>query len=133
MLKPLEGLPDGVIGFEADGEIKATDYQDVLLPAVRGVWDRGDDVRMVLVFPTWDGISSGAGWQDIKMGFENLRRWKRIALVTDLDWMITVASLFGWMTPGELKRFPLAERDVAISWAAGGRDQPPAPPPPAVT
>jgi hypothetical protein len=38
--------------------------------------------------------------------------------VTDLDWMITVTSLFGWMTPGELKRFPLAERDAAIAWAA---------------
>ena len=118
MLKPLEGLPDGVIGFEADGEIEAADYQDVLLPAVRGVWDRGEDVRLVLVFPRWDGMSSGAGWQDIKMGFEHLRRWKRIALVTDLDWMITVTSLFGWMTPGELKHFPLAEREAAIAWAA---------------
>lgn len=44
-------------------------------------------------------------------------RRKRIALVTDLDWMITMTSLFGWMPPGELKRFPLAERDAAISWA----------------
>jgi len=122
MLKAIEGLPDGVIGFEAEGEIQAADYQDLLLPAVREVWDRGEDVRMVLVFPRWDGMSSGAGWQDLKMGFENLRRWKRIALVTDLDWMITVTSLFGWMTPGELKRFPIAGRDAAITWAAGDPD-----------
>ena len=52
------------------------------------------------------------------MGVDNLRRWKRIALVTDLDWMINVTSLFGWMTPGEFKRFPVAERDHAIAWAA---------------
>ena len=38
--------------------------------------------------------------------------------MTDLDWMITVASLFGWMTPGELRRFPLADRARAIAWAA---------------
>jgi SpoIIAA-like len=50
---------------------------------------------------------------------KHLTKWKRIALVTDLDWMITVASLFGWMTPGELKRFPVAEREQAIAWAAG--------------
>ena len=122
MLKPLEGLPDGVIGFEADGEIREDDYRDTLLPAVRDVWSRGEDVRIVLVFPRWEGMSSGAGWQDLKLGFEHLRRWKRIALVTDLDWMITVTSLFGWMTPGDLKRFPLAERDAAIAWAAGGGD-----------
>jgi hypothetical protein len=42
----------------------------------------------------------------------------RIALVTDVDWMIQLTALFGWMTPGELKRFPLTERDAAIAWAA---------------
>jgi SpoIIAA-like len=119
MLVPLANLPAGVIGFEANGEIVESDYRDVLMPAVRGVWERGEDVRIVLVFPRWQGMSPGAGWQDLKMGFEHLRRWKRIALVTDLDWMITVTSLFGWITPGELKRFPLADRDAAIAWAAG--------------
>ena len=72
----------------------------------------------VLVFKEWDGLSSSAAWQDLKMGLEHLTKWNRIALVTDLDWMITVTSLFGWMTPGELKRFPVAERGAAIAWAA---------------
>jgi hypothetical protein len=27
--------------------------------------------------------------------------------------------MFGWMTPGEVKTFPLAERDAAIRWVAG--------------
>jgi Protein of unknown function (DUF3478). len=67
------------------------------------------------VFERWDGMSSGAAWEDLKVGMKNLTKWKRIALVTDLDWMITVTSLFGWMTPGELKRFPVAERDQAIA------------------
>jgi hypothetical protein len=44
----------------------------------------------------------------------------RIALVTDIDWMRQLTGLFGWMTPGELKHFPLAERDAAIAWAAAG-------------
>jgi hypothetical protein len=130
MLKRIEGLPDGVIGFEAEGEIRSSDYDDILMPAVREVSGRGEQVRIVLVFQRWDGMSSSAVWQDLKMGLDNLRRWKRIALVTDLDWMITVTSLFGWMTPGELKRFPLAERDRAIAWAAGN-DERPTPPPPA--
>ena len=100
MLRPIADLPDGVLGFEATGEIQASDYRDVLMPAVRGVWERGDEVRIVLVFERWDGMSSGAAWEDLKVGMKNLTKWERIALVTDLDWMITVASLFGWMTPG---------------------------------
>jgi SpoIIAA-like len=88
------------------------------MPAVREVWERGDEVRIVLVFERWDGMSFGAAWEDLKVGMKSLTKWKRIALVTDLDWMITVVSLFGWMTLGELKRFPVAERGQAITWAA---------------
>jgi len=33
--------------------------------------------------------------------------------------MKQMTSLFGWMTPGEVKTFPLAQRDEAIEWAAG--------------
>jgi hypothetical protein len=33
--------------------------------------------------------------------------------------MIYGTQWFGWMTPGEVKQFSLAERDVAIEWAAG--------------
>jgi len=118
MLKPIKDLPDGVIGFEAVGELHASDYEDELMPAVRRIWERGADIRIVLVFERWEGMSGGAAWQDLKAGIQHLTRWKRIALVTDLDWMITVTSLFGWMTPGELKRFPVADRDSAIAWAA---------------
>jgi hypothetical protein len=119
VLEPIRDLPKGVIGFEASGQIEASDYRDIVMPAVRAVWERGEDVRIVLVFERWDGMSGGGAWQDLKLGLQHLTRWKRIALVTDIDWMITVTSLFGWMTPGELRRFPLAERDAAISWAAG--------------
>jgi hypothetical protein len=64
-------------------------------------------------------MSAGAVWKDLEMGVGHLTRWKRIALVTDVEWMIHLTSLFGWMTPGELKHFPLAQRAEAITWAAG--------------
>jgi SpoIIAA-like len=118
MLLPIADLPEGVLGFEATGKIDASDFRDVMMPAVRAVWERGEEVRIVLVFERWEGMSSGAAWEDLKVGMKNLTKWKRIALVTDLDWMITVVSLFGWMTPGELKRFPVAEREGAIAWVA---------------
>ena len=118
VLKPIADLPDGVVGFEAAGRIEASDYTDVLMPAIDGLIEQGRDIRIVLVFERFDGMSAGGARQDLKLGVEHLTKWKRIALVTDLDWMITVASLFGWMTPGDLKRFPLADRERAIAWAA---------------
>jgi hypothetical protein len=42
-----------------------------------------------------------------------------MALVTDVDWMRHGTDWFGWMVPGEVKHFALAERAAAIAWAAG--------------
>ena len=124
MLETITALPPGVLGFEAKGEFHADDYRNyrnVLIPAVEAALQRGEKRRrIVLVFERFDGLSGGALWQDLKMGTGHLTDWKRIALVTDIDWMTRMAAMFGWMTPGELKRFPLAERDAAIAWAAAG-------------
>jgi len=61
----------------------------------------------------------GALWQDLKVGIEHLRAWKRIASVTEIERINLMTTLFGWMTPGEVRQFPLAQRDEAIAWAAG--------------
>ena len=118
MLQPLTDLPDGVIGFQANGKLTASDYTQILMPAIEKQLARSEDIRIVLVFESFDGLTADAAWQDLKMGMERLTRWKRIALVTDVEWMIQLTRLFGWMTPGELKHFPLAEREAAVTWAA---------------
>ena len=118
MIKELSDIPAGVIGFEASGRLRAEDYRDVVLPALERAAAAGE-VRFVIVMRDFEGMSGGAVWQDLKVGIEHLRAWKRIALVTDIAWMRDLASLFGWMTPGETKTFPLAQRAEAIEWAAG--------------
>jgi hypothetical protein len=118
MLKELSGMPEGVIGFEASGKLQAEDYRDVLLPVLERAAANGD-VRFVIVIPEFGGMSGGALWEDLKVGIEHLRAWKRIALVTDIEWMTHLTALFGWMTPGEVKTFPLAQREDALAWAAG--------------
>ncbi len=118
MIEPLTDLPDGVLGFTAVGKLHSDDYKDVLIPAIDAKLARGEDVRIVLDFPTFDGMSAGATWEDLKMGVEHLARWKRIALVTDIEWMTHLTHLFAWMTPGEMKVFPTAQRAEAIAWAA---------------
>jgi hypothetical protein len=118
MIELLTDLPDGVIGFRGHGEIHAADYTDVLLPAIDEVLGRGEPLRVVLVFESFDGLSGGAFWQDLKMGVEHFTDWQRIALVTDVKWMVHATHLFGWMTPGEMKHFPIDQLDAAVAWTA---------------
>lgn len=111
-------MPAGVVGFEAFGKISADDYRDTLLPAVVEA-ARSGEIRLLLVMSDFEGMTGGAVREDVKLGVEHLRAWKRTALVTDIEWMAHLTALFGWMSPGETKTFPLAARDEALSWVAG--------------
>jgi hypothetical protein len=118
MIKDLHGLPAGVIGFEVSDKATAEDFRDVVLPAFERASKDGE-FRAVIVIPEFKGMSAGGLWEDLKIGVEHLRGWKRIAVVTDIDWIIHVTRMFGWMTPGDVRTFRLNQRDDAIAWAAG--------------
>lgn len=118
MIEELHDLPPGVIGFETSGKIEAADYRDVVLPALERAFGQGE-VRFLIVMKDFGGMSGGALWQDLKVGVEHLKGWKRIAVVTDIEWVTHLTGLFGWMTPGETKTFPLQQREEAVAWVAG--------------
>jgi hypothetical protein len=82
----LSGLPDGVIGFETDGELHTEDHRDVLIPEVEKAGAAGA-MRLVVVIAKWDGVSGGALWEDLKLGLHHVRNVKRLAMVTDIEWM----------------------------------------------
>jgi hypothetical protein len=109
VIKELSGLPPGVIGFEVTGKVQAEDFRDVVLPAFESVAKTGE-FRALVVVPEFQGMSGGALWEDLKIGIPHLRDWKRIALVTDIDWITHLTQMFGWMTPGDVKAFSLSER-----------------------
>jgi hypothetical protein len=117
MIKELSDMPAGVIGFEASGMLHAEDYRDVVLPALEQA-ARGGEVRFLIVMRDFAGMSGGALWEDLRIGIEHLRAWKRVALVTDIEWMRQMTALFGWMTPGETRTFTMAQRDEALAWLA---------------
>jgi SpoIIAA-like len=117
MINILDDMPVGVIGFEASGKLEADDYRKVVLPALVTAAESGE-VRFLIVMRDFQGLSGGALWQDLKVGVEHLRAWKRIALVTDIEWMRHMTDLFGWMTPGQTRTFSLTQLEDAKAWVA---------------
>jgi len=113
--------PEGAQGFRVFGEVTKRDYDEVLIPLIRDAIEAGEELRFLCqVGPDFEGYEAGAVWDDIKTGLKygvgDHSSWKRIALVTDIDWVRSLAGLFGWMTPGELKLFSLDEIDRAKAW-----------------
>lgn len=122
MLEPLDDLPDGVIGFEAVGEIHAADYRSTLDPAIDAAVEAGRKIRLLyLLGERFTGYSGGAAWEDAKVGIGSighLGTFERTAIVSDVDWIDHLASAFGWMMPGRFRRFPLSQLDDAVTWVA---------------
>jgi hypothetical protein len=119
MLQRIES-PESVLAYRAVGKVDRSDYETVLEPALAAmVADKGE-VRFVYVLgDDFDAYTAGAAWEDTKLGLSHASKWKRIGVVTDHDWVQRVVGMFGWMLPGEVKTFPLAEENRAIDWAAG--------------
>jgi hypothetical protein len=117
-------MPAGAVGFRIAGEVTRRDYEDVLIPALREAIDGGGEIRCLCqVGPDFEGYEAGAMWEDLRTGFDygigHHSAWKRLALVTDVEWILHVAALFGWMAPGEMKTFGLVEAERAKAWVAG--------------
>jgi len=118
VIEVMDGLPEGVLGVRVQGKLESGDYADVLRPAISDAVAASGGLRVVLVFEDWDGMTAGAVWEDMKLGVEEFTKWKRLALVTDVDWMRHATNLFGWTMPGQVRTFLPTELDDATAWAA---------------
>jgi len=122
MIERIEEMPAGTIGFRASGEISGEDYKGVLEQPMRDAVEAGE-VRLLFVVEDSFKMEPGALREDAKMGIElGLRHpsaWKRMALVTDVEWVARAIRMFAWMTPGEVKLFELGQLDEARTWVSG--------------
>jgi hypothetical protein len=69
MIELIEGLPDGVVGLEAVGEVESGDYNAVAAPEVERALDRHAKIRLIHVLDDrFTGYTAGGAWQDSLLG-----------------------------------------------------------------
>jgi hypothetical protein len=116
MIEALPNFPDGVVGFRCADQITRQDYEAVVIPALNAAVAQHKTLRAHLEVVSFDGVSPGALWDDVKVGLEHFGHWERVAVVTDIDWVSTTSKLFAFLIPGGLRVFPLAEAEKAREW-----------------
>ena len=119
MIKVIENMPVGTIGVEAAGKVTEDDYRNVLAPAVSAALERGDVRLLYVLGKDFDSYSAGALWADTKMVAGNRKAWKKVAIVSDADWLENSIKAFGWLMPGEVKVFETDEVHDAKEWLVG--------------
>jgi len=121
MIETLPEMPDGVTGIRVSGRLRGDDLRE-FEPAMDNLVNNRE-IRIVEVIASdYEGFGRGGLAEDLKLGFGALFRhhsaFKRIAVVTDKEWVVHTLHALAWMVPGELAVFGLDELDRAKEWAA---------------
>jgi len=117
LLLDIPGLPDNAVAFSGKGEIVASDYETVLIPAIDKKLKTHKKVRILFhLGPEFTGYSMGAMWDDTKMGLEHMLSWEKLAIVSDKEWIRHLSKFFGFMAPHLLKVYSNDQLDEAIEW-----------------
>jgi hypothetical protein len=122
VIEVLPDTPKGVTGIRVSGRLRGADLRE-FKPAIEEALKTGD-IRIVEVIASdYEGFGPGGLVEDLKLGLgaliHNHSGFKRIAVVTDKDWVAHALHAFAWMVPGELRLFGLDELERAKEWAAG--------------
>jgi hypothetical protein len=117
MFEMIPALPDNVVGVVAKGQVTGEDYEQQLVPAVEDALGRHDKIRLLYVLGAdFTGFTGGAAWEDGKLGLGHIGRWERIAVVAREAWIRHAVSVFGYLVPGEIKVYDLADEADASAW-----------------
>ena len=121
MIELLQDMPEGVIGIRVSGRVSGDDIRE-FKPAMDELLNK-EELRIVeVIAPDYEGFGPGGLVEDLKVGFGALFQhhsaFRRIAVVTDKEWVAHALHALGWMVPGELALFGLDELDRAAQWAA---------------
>ncbi len=117
MITLIKNIPDDIIGFSYKDEVTAADYETVVFPAVEEAVKKGNNLKVLLQLgENFKGFKPGAMKDDMEIGFKYFRDWKKIAFVSDKEWMNHIVQVFGFLVPAKVKTFEDKEMDTAIKW-----------------
>jgi hypothetical protein len=117
MIEITSGTPDNILAVTAHGTVTAQDYENVLLPAVEKALERHKKIRFL--FRTggdFSGYTAGAMWDDAKLGVRHLTAFEKIAVVSDVPWLVQTVRLFRFLIPCPVKVFSSEKLRDGEAW-----------------
>jgi stage II sporulation SpoAA-like protein len=117
MFELIEDLPDDVLGISAVGHVDAQDYRDTLIPEALRRIERHRSLRVLYYLgPRFEGMTSSALWADMKLGVRHWGDFGRMAIVTDVDWIMRAVKLFAPLFHHPVRVFSNSELQKAKVW-----------------
>ena len=122
MITLIQGLPQRVVGLLGSEAITASDYEEVVVPAIRSATASGERASLLYVSAERAGYEAGALWEDAKEGSDYMADLDRIAVVTDDGRYRAAIKLVGVFMSGRVRVYGHDERALAEQWVSAPSD-----------
>jgi hypothetical protein len=119
MLYIMANMPDHVVAVEAVGKVTGEDYERVLVPAIDDRLKGHQKISLLYhVGPDFSGLTAGAMWDDAKVGMRHITAFEKVAVVSDIDWIVGAVKIFSFVIPAIVRTFRNASLDEAKAWVS---------------
>ena len=119
MLRRIDHMPAGTIGFEAIGEVEDDDWEEQVEPLLRSEMAAGEKIRLLyLLGPEAREVEGEAMAADTGFRARFATSFERVAVVSDEAWMRPAMRALSFLLPGKARAFPVSELAAAKAWLA---------------
>ena len=124
MLRRMDDVPAGTIGFEAVGEVEDDDWDDVVEPLLRQRIAAGEKVRLLyLMGPEATDVEGDAMKADAGFRARHAGSFDRVAIVADESWLGPAIKAWSLVMPGKSRAFAVHDLAAAKTWLAEDREK----------
>lgn len=116
MIEILDTDTVGQIEMRMGGTITATDYDNVLTPAIELALVSVDAIRLLVLIDEDTSFEIGAAWSDMKLGLSYWRGFDRVAVCAGSGWVASMIQAFAAVLPCPVQVFDPDKADVARRW-----------------
>src|SRR3954452_8902387 len=124
MLRRMDDMPAGTVGFEAVGEAEDDDYEEAVEPLLRQRIAAGETVRLLyLLGPEASDVEGDAMKADAGFRARHAGAYERVAIVAAESWIKPAIKAWSVLTPGKARAFAVHDLPAAKTWLAEGRER----------
>jgi hypothetical protein len=117
MIEIIQGLPENVVAVTVSGVLTGEDYDRVLVPTIEDKVQKYGKIRILYQLgKKFEGFTDSAMLEDTKVGIRNFTDFEKIAVVSDVDWIINAVKLFKFVIPFPIKTYRNEELAEAKTW-----------------
>ncbi|MEA2177640.1 MAG: hypothetical protein QOG77_937 [Solirubrobacteraceae bacterium] len=123
MLRRMNDMPAGTIGFEAVGDVEDDDWEDAVEPLLRRKTADGEKLRLLYLLGPQGDVEGDAMKAEAGYRARHAGAFERVAVVSDESWIKPALRAFSVLLPGKARAFAVHDLPDAKAWLAEGLER----------